>query len=177
MDKNILDSIHKIESEVGDLSNEQKILLSTDGSVTTILDVIQGHVKIETLEQKFIDADAEIAELLDIEIGDLVNYRVVVIETDQPLIYAVSLIPIKRLENEFKEDIIRADIPIGRILRKHNIESRREIKSVYSEEPSPEIKEIFKTDSLMLARIYNIIHHDEILIWLMETFPYTNFRN
>ena len=177
MDKNILDSIHKIESEVGDLSNEQKILLSTDGSVTTILDVIQGHVKIETLEQKFIDADAEIAELLNIEIGDVVNYRVVVIETEQPLIYAVSLIPIKRLENEFKEDIIRADIPIGRILRKHNIESRREIKSVYSEEPSPEIKEIFKTDSLMLARTYNIIHHDEILIWLMETFPYTNFRN
>lgn len=177
MDKNILDSIHKIESEVGDLSNAQKILLSTDGSVTAILDVIKGHVKIETLEQKFIDADAEVAELLDIEIGDVVNYRVVVIETDQPLIYAVSLIPIKRLENDFKEDIIRADIPIGRILRKHNIESRREIKSVYSEEPSSDIKEIFKTDSLMLARTYNIIHHDEILVWLMETFPYTNFRN
>lgn len=177
MDKTILDAIKSIESELGNLSNAQKILLTTDGSVTAILDVIEGHATIETLEQKFIEADDKIAKLLDIEVGDEVNYRVVVIETNEPMIYAVSLIPIKRLENDFKEDIIRADIPIGRILRKHNIESRREIKSVYSEKPSPEIGEIFNTDSMMLARTYNIIHHDEILIWLMETFPYSNFRN
>lgn len=177
MDKTILKSIEGIESEVGELSNAQKILLTTDGSITAILDVIKGHAKIETLEQKFIKADEKIAKLLDIEVGDEVNYRVVVIETNEPLIYAVSLIPINRLEKDFKEDIIRADIPIGRILRKHKIESRREIKSVYSEKPSPEIGEIFNTDSVMLARTYNIIHHDEILIWLMETFPYSNFRN
>ena len=176
MDKNILDGIKKIENEVGKLSNAQKILLTTDGSVTTILDVIRGHVKIETLEQKFVDADLEMAQLLNIEVGDTVNYRIVVIETEEPLIYAISLIAVKRLENDFKEDLIRADIPIGRILRKHNIESRREIKSVYYEDQSPEIKEIFKTNSPMLTRTYNIIHNDEILIWLKETFPYTHFR-
>ena len=176
MDKTILDGIKKIENEVGKLSNAQKILLTTDGSVTTILDVIRGHVKIETLEQKFVDADLEMAQLLNIEVGDTVNYRIVVIETEEPLIYAISLIAVKRLENDFKEDLIRADIPIGRILRKHNIESRREIKSVYYEYQSPEIKEIFKTNSPMLTRTYNIIHNDEILIWLKETFPYTHFR-
>ncbi len=176
MDKNILDGIKKIENEVGKLSNAQKILLTTDGSVTTILDVIRGHVKIETLEQKFVDADLEMAQLLNIEVGDTVNYRIVVIETEEPLIYAISLIAVKRLENDFKEDLIKADIPIGRILRKHNIESRREIKSVYYEDQSPEIKEIFKTNSPMLTRTYNIIHNDKILIWLKETFPYTHFR-
>ncbi len=176
MDNNILDGIKKIENEVGKLSNAQKILLTTDGSVTTILDVIRGHVKIETLEQKFVDADLEMAQLLNIEVGDKVNYRIVVIETEEPLIYAISLIAVKRLENDFKEDLIRADIPIGRILRKHNIESRREIKSVYYEDQSPAIKEIFKINSQMLTRTYNIIHNDEILIWLKETFPYTHFR-
>ena len=54
-------AIKKIEEEVGNLSNAQKILLTTDGSVTTILDVIKGHVKIETLVQKFVDADEEMA--------------------------------------------------------------------------------------------------------------------
>ena len=54
MDKNILGGITNIEKEVGKLSNAQKILLTTDGSVTTILDVIRGHVTIETLEQKFV---------------------------------------------------------------------------------------------------------------------------
>jgi chorismate-pyruvate lyase len=176
MDHNILDGIKKIEKEVGKLSNAQKILLTTDGSVTTILDVIRGHVKIETLEQKFVDADLEMARLLNIEVGDTVNYRVVVIETEDPLIYAISLIAVERLENDFKEDLIRADIPIGRILKKHNIESRREIKSVYFEDQSHEISKIFKIDSPMLTRTYNIIHNDEILIWLKETFPYTHFR-
>jgi chorismate-pyruvate lyase len=177
MDQNIVDGIRKIEDEVGKLSNAQKILLVTDGSVTTILDVIRGHVKIETLKQEFVDADHEMAHLLNIEVGDSVNYRVVVIGTEEPLIYAVSLIAVERLENDFKEDLIRADIPIGRILRKHNIESRREIKSVYFEDQSPEINDIFKVDSKMLTRTYNIIHNDEILIWLKETFPYTHFRD
>ena len=141
MDQNILDGITNIEKEVGKLSNAQKILLTTDGSVTTILDVIRGHVTIETLEQKFVKADTEMAQLLKIEEGDTVNYRVVVIKTEEPLIYAISLIAVERLENDMKEDLIRADIPIGRILRKHNIESRREVKSIYFEDPSSEIKE------------------------------------
>ncbi len=154
----------------------RRYFLTTDGSVTTILDVIRGHVKIETLEQKFVDADLEMAQLLNIEVGDKVNYRVVVIETEEPLIYAISLIAVKRLENDFKEDLIRADIPIGRILRKHNIESRREIKSVYYEDQSPEIKEIFKINSPMLTRTYNIIHNDEILIWLNGNISIHSFQ-
>ncbi len=177
MEKTILEGIKQIESEVGKLSSAQKILLTTDGSVTTILDVIEGHVTIETLEQKFIPADNEMAQLLDIEEGDTVNYRVVVIRTTEPLIYAISLIPVTRLENNFKEDLIGADIPIGRILRKHNIESRREIKSVYHEEQNSEMAEIFKINSPMLTRTYNIIHNNEILIWLLETFPYANFTD
>jgi chorismate-pyruvate lyase len=177
MDQNILDGIKSIENEVGKLSNAQKILLTTDGSVTTILDVIRGHVAIETLEQKFVEADTEMAQLLNIKEGDTVNYRVVVIKTEEPLIYAISLIAVERLENDMKEDLIRADIPIGRILRKHNIESRREVKSIYFEDPSPEIREIFKNNSPMLTRTYNIIHKDQILIWLLETFPYTHFQD
>jgi len=177
MDNNILEGIKKIESTIGKLSSAQKILLTTDGSVTAILDVIRGHVTIQTLEQKFIPANTEMAKLLDIDEGDTVNYRVVVIETADPMIYAISLIPIKRLENDFKEDLISADIPIGRILRKHNIESRREIKSVYSEKQSPEMLKIFKLESPMLTRTYNIIHNDEILVWLLETFPYVSFTD
>jgi len=176
MDQNIFDSLEDIEKRVGKLSSAQKILLITDGSVTSLLDVLMGHVDINTLTQKFIPATNEMADNLDINEGETVNYRVVVIGTSEPLIYAVSLVPLKRLDNEFKEDLIKADTPIGRILRKHNIESRREIKSVYVEESTPELSEIFGTNSPMLSRTYNIIHHGEVLIWLKETFPYSLFR-
>jgi chorismate-pyruvate lyase len=176
MDNTILEDIKKIEKQLGSLSSAQKILLATDGSITTILDVLTGHVTIRTLLQEFRTADADMADLLDIDKGSIVNYRVVVIEGKEPLIYAISIIPIARLDTDFKEDLIRADIPIGRILKKHNIESRREINSIAVEKASQHLQEIFDTDCLMLTRTYNIIHKDQVLIWLKETFPYTMFR-
>ncbi|HOI39230.1 MAG TPA: chorismate lyase [Methanobacterium sp.] len=177
MDHKIYEGIKDIEKQLGNLSSAQKILLATDGSVTTILDVLKGHVNIRTLVQEFREADEETASLLDINEGDTINYRVVVIEGEEPLIYAISIIPVDRLKKDFKEDLIRADIPIGRILRKHDIESRREIKSVSADESTPEMFEIFKSNSPMLSRTYNIIHKNKILIWLMETFPYSLFQD
>ncbi|MDP3066818.1 MAG: chorismate lyase [Methanobacteriaceae archaeon] len=177
MDELIFNGIKEIEKRLGGLSSAQKILLATDGSVTTILDVLKGHVKIRTLVQEFQDADQSIASLFNIEKGDPVNYRVVVIEKDKPLIHAISLIPVERLNNDFKEDLIRADIPIGRILKKHQVESRREIKSVSVEEPTPEMVEIFDDESPVLSRTYNIIHQDQVLVWIKETFPYAMFRD
>lgn len=88
-----------------------------------------------------------------------------------PLIYAKSYIPIKKLSPEFKEDLISAYIPIGRILRKYNIESRREIENVEIKEGNDDLKNIFKTNLDFLSRNYNIIHKDEILIWIEEIFP------
>lgn len=177
MDPKIYNGIKDIEKQLGNLSSAQKILLATDGSVTTILDVLKGHVNIRTLVQEFQEADEEAASLLDVDMGETINYRVVVIEGDEPLIYAVSMIPVERLDNEFKEDLIRADIPIGRILRKHDIESRREIKTVSLEEATPEIVDIFKNNTPMLTRTYNIIHKGQVLIWLMETFPSNMFTD
>lgn len=176
MAQNILGEVASLEKDVGKLSSAQKILLTTDGSVTAILDVLKGHVNITTLEQEFVPADEEMARNLDVDVGDTVNYRVVTINSEEPLIYAISLVPVERLNNAFKEDLIRADIPIGRILKKHNIESRREIKSVFAEEGDEKLREIFKTDSPFLSRTYNIIHHGEILIWLKEMFPYSLFK-
>lgn len=177
MDSNIMQDINNLEKVIGPLSNTQKILLATDGSVTTILDVLKGTVNINTLSQEFRPANTQISRELDIEKGELVNYRVVIIGTDEPLIHAISYIPLNRINNNFKEDIIRADIPIGRILKKHQVESRREIKSVDVEEPSADIQSIFNTDSLMLTRTYNIIRQDQILIRIKETFPATLFEN
>lgn len=171
-----MDEINNLETKVGGLSNTQKILLATDGSVTRILDVLKGEVGVKTLVQEFQKADGHISKKLDISEGDNINYRVVVIGTDEPLIYAISYIPVDRLTNNFKEDLIRADIPIGRILKKHDVESRREVESVGVEEPDDELKKIFKTDALMLTRTYNIIRNNEILIQIKETFPITSFN-
>jgi len=107
-----------------------RILMSTDGSITAIIEAVtQKKVEVETLEQKVIGADKELAELLEVNEGDEVNYRVVYLKADGEIYAkAISFTPLKRLENSFKEDLMRADIPIGKIMKKHNIEARREIR-------------------------------------------------
>ena len=173
-----MEKIKEVENEVGPLSSAQKILLATDGSVTTILDVLKGHINVKTLIQEFRDADKESADELGISKGDTINYRTVIMSHDpgKPLIHAISLTPINRLDRAFKEDLLKADIPIGRILKKYNIESRREVTHISAEKPDEELKMLFKTDSMMLSRTYNIIYQDKVLIWIKEIFPYSLFK-
>jgi chorismate-pyruvate lyase len=174
MNINVMDEIKELEKSLGNLSSAQKILLATDGSVTTILDVLKGHINVKTLVQEFREADEAQAHELNINKGDTVNYRAVVMSHDpeEPLIHAISLTPVDKLTNNFKEDLLKADIPIGRILKKYNIESRREVTHIGAEEPDDELKGIFNTDSMMLTRIYN----DDVLIRIKETFPYSLFK-
>ena len=104
------------------------------------------------------------------------NYREVIMHRDgKPLIYAISHIPLSRCTKDVYADLIRADIPIGRILKNYHIESRREIKNIWIEKPNETLKELFGTDEDMLARDYVIINQDRILMWIKEVFPISYF--
>ncbi len=166
--KRLIEKINSVEdSYPKNFSNTQKILLTTDGSITAILDVLYGKITLSTLEQHFEDATEESAKLVNCEVGDQVNFREVIMhKDDENLIYAISYIPLKRLSDEICCDLVRADIPIGRILKNYNIESRREINT---------LQELFNTTEDMLARDYAIIHKNEILMWIKEVFPVSYF--
>lgn len=162
------------------LSKAQQLLLRTDGSVTTLLEVLTGKpIVVTTLLQQVVKADTERAVELDIAEGDNINYRVVVLKNeddDRPLIYAESYTPIGRLQKDFRHDLMKADIPIGRILAQRKIESRREIRTV-EETLNEELSDLFGVphNIPMLSRTYDIISHGMVLIRITETFPSTNF--
>ena len=127
----IAQAIRAIEAEVGRVSPVQKFLLGTDGSVTQLLESVTGKkVVIRTLVQEVVPADPATADNLNIAPGDPVNHRIVEIRTEadgEVLIYAISDTPLARLSPAFKDDLMKADIPIGRIISQHHIEARREI--------------------------------------------------
>ncbi len=177
------EEIGKLEEAVGRLSPVQKMLLGTDGSVTCLLEVVTGSpVEIETIVQKVMAADEATARELEIDPGDDVNYRVVKLKSSasgETLIHATSRTPIKRLEDRFRADLMRADVPIGTILKKHRIESRRDLLRVRSLEDGEEMRGIFKVFSTepMLSRDYKIIRHERPLMSITETFPYNKFQD
>ena len=176
--KRLIEKINAVEDTYPkNFSNTQKILLTTDGSITAILDVLYGKITLSTFEQHFEDA-TESAKLVNAKVGDKVNFREVIMhKNDENLIYAISYIPLKRLTDEICCDLVRADIPIGRILKNYNIESRREINNIYIEKPNETLQKLFNTTEDMLARDYVIIHKNKILMWIKEVFPVSKFTN
>lgn len=177
--KRLIEKINDLEKENSkQFSNTQKILLTTDGSITAILDVLYGKITLTTLDQHFEDADEEHAKLVDVDVGTEINFREVIMHKDeQPLIYAISHIPLARCSKDVCADLIRADIPIGRILKNYKIESRREVRKIYIEKPNETLKDLFNTDEEMLAREYVIINNDNVLMWIKEAFPISYFTD
>ena len=175
--------ILELESIVGRLSPVQKMLLGTDGSVTSLLEVVTGSpIEIETLVQKVVPADEAVARELQVNPGEEVNFRVVLLKTansQEALVYAVSHTPLKRLDASFKDDLTKADIPIGVILKKHRIESRRDITSTAFLPAGQEHCRAFGVFAreIMLTRSYQIIRHGQPLIAIKEAFPYNSFRD
>lgn len=155
-----------------------RILLTTDGSVTAIIEAVtQSQVIVETVVQEIVKASKEVAERLKIQEGEDVNYRVVYLKSNG-LIYAkaISFTPIKRLANSFKEDLTRADIPIGKIMKKHKIEARREIRWGEVIRDEALAKEMGVKKPLFIARNYVIIHRGDVLIDITEFFPMERFE-
>jgi chorismate-pyruvate lyase len=65
-----------------------------------------------------------------------------------------------------REQLMRADIPIGQILRSHNLEIRRDMREL----------EILERESTfdgipVLSRSYKIIHNNCTFMWINEHFP------
>jgi len=171
--------LDEIESRVGRLSALQKILLGTDGSVTQLLESATGHpVAVRTREQEIVHADALAAERLGVAPGDAVNHRIVELldaTTGKVLVYAKSQTPVARLAPEFKDDLMRADIPIGRIIERHHIEARREILTAQvTPDDTGGVFSICKNEPLLM-RQYRIIHGGKPLIFIQEQFPYNQF--
>lgn len=177
----IAQAIREIESQVGRISPVQKFLLGTDGSVTQLLESVTGKkVVIRTLVQRIEPADRQTADNLSIAEGDPVNYRIVEIrtgDTGNVLIYAISHTPLSRLSPEFRDDLMKADIPIGRIIQQHKIEARRQLLNARVLPATEETGRIFSIarNEPILSRQYRIIHSGKPLIFIEEQFPYNRF--
>ena len=171
------DKLKELEQEHNiRFSNTQKVLLSLEGSITSILDVLYGTVSIFTLQNHFENADSTKAELLNINEGAEINLREVLIHgRGKPMMYSLSYISLSRCRKEAHDDIIKGKLPIGKILKKYNIESRREILNIYIEKPTPILRELFNTSLDFVSRDYVLIENGEIVMWTKESFPVSHF--
>jgi chorismate-pyruvate lyase len=113
------------------------------------------------------EAEAEMAELLGVDEGASVNHRkVMLVAGDVPYVNALSLSPLDRMPEGVQQDLMQADVPIGKILRNYGMETRRDFETIQLEDG----QKLFGCETI-LSRTYRIIYHNKTLMWIKESFP------
>ncbi len=163
-----------LEEKIGDLSCAQRALLTTDGSVTALLEAFErSTIEILTDHQEIHPAGVADADLLAVSPGDPVNFREVLIRasiTKKPLIYAISRSAVERMPGYAMDELTRADRPIGHILRDATLESRRELISISTENDKHDIAVKLGSHPKLplLTRSYRIISNQKPLFHITE---------
>ena len=156
------------------------VMLGHDGSMTRLLELaIAGPVSLQTIRQRVVACPREAALHLDVKEGEEVNERDILMVhalNGQPLLHARSYTPLARLRPGFREDMMRADIPIGKIMRAHKIEARREILEVGYLENDQTLRSLLQTQGPYIWRRYNIITTGRPLITIRESLAVSRFR-
>ena len=172
-------NIKEISKKIN-ISNALKLILSTNGSVTRALEVLSGNkicveTKFQYISKLNGDSNSKF-KFLKLNLEDEVNFREVwLTDGKKKFTFALSLTPIKRLQEEFKEDLLKADIPIGKLLEKYNLECRREIYVIdtvkYGILKNAGVEWNNLSDDIDIPyRTYYIISNCDILMAIVEFF-------
>ena len=163
------------------LSPFQRILLTTDGTVTDMLEAFLAEpIQLIKLSEAFIEMDRAI-EPMNIESGTKVIERKILLQgktSQKNYIYARSLIVLDRLEENFRQELLQSKVPIGKIWLAQKVETFKEIIQTGKETAKGLSRhfDIKPTDNV-LFRTYCVSSNQKPTIMITEKFPESYFRN
>lgn len=165
-------------ARVAQLPALQRLLLTTDGTVTTALATIAGEpIGVRTLSQEVVALAEDDAELALWAGGNVLERRVLLYgaETGTPLLYGASRIVAHRLPRAARDALVSGGVAIGLVLRAHEIETFRAPLSV-GVAPASDAAAAVLGPGLMCQRTYAIRAQDRPLMIVHEQFPAAGFE-
>ena len=160
---------------VADLDPFARILATTDGTVTEILEAwANDRVAVGRISQREESLVAPLS-VLDASARGLVLRREVLLvgaQTRRPLLHAESMILVERLPATIHEGLRQGWTPIGRLLRTHRLETYREFLHLGRGAAGPLAAQfhIAPTENL-IERIYRIFAGGRPVMLIQEEFP------
>ena len=154
------ESLSHSDLDLKNLSPFQRILLTTDGTVTEILEAhLWEQIKLIKLFQEKQVSDIAIP-YLEIESGIDILVRKILLQGNNSktnYIYAESILVPAKLDTSLQEGLITTDKPLGRLMIEAKTETFREILSCKME-PAGELGEYFDLapDSILISRTYRV---------------------
>ncbi|HZA66819.1 MAG TPA: chorismate pyruvate-lyase family protein [Geminicoccaceae bacterium] len=170
-------SLKRAPIDPGKLTSFQRILLTTDGTVTDMLEAyFWERMNVVRLFQDLYQIDREFAELeLELEPGASVLERRILLQgkvSHRNRIYAQSFIVPDRLDEKVRDGLLNSHKPIGLLLLEDRLETFREILSV-GKEAAGDLADHFAIapDDYLIYRVYRIIARRLPIMLITEKFP------
>lgn len=175
------ESLEKSHIDPANLSVFQRIILTTDGTLTEILEAyLSEKIGLVKLSEN-IEPVAEDIAPLEISRGQDVMQRKILLQgkiSRNNWVYAESILVPDRLDEKLKNGLLVSQEPMGRLWLEHRLETFKEIVDS-AREPAADLAGYFKigpTD-MLLSRSYRVFSGRQPIILITEKFPESFFQN
>lgn len=163
------------------LSTFQRILLTTDGTLTDILEAyLFEQIQVIKVSQNLILLP-ESLPTMNLDQGTEVIDRRILLQgriSRKNYIYAESILVPERLDDNFRHELFKTKTPIGKIWLEQKVETFKEILDS-AKESANNLAQYFRiepTDKL-LSRTYRVFSQGHPVMMITEKFPESYFLN
>ena len=155
------------------LSLPQKILLTTDGTLTHLLEIYTGEkIRVEKLDHAVVNGGPPSLGVSGTE--PVLSRRILLRGVTRPYIYAQSWLVPSRMPRGMQEKMLQTDTPIGQLWKSSRLETYREIVD-FRREQDLVVGALFGLETELLSRTY-LIHTGGLPMGLIiEKFPASYF--
>lgn len=177
----LTDSLHHSNIDPTRLSAFQRIILTTDGTLTDILEAyLSEKIHLIKLSEGMITL-LEDHKPLALEMGQETIERKVLLQgriSRKNWIYAESLLVPERLDARLRERLIVSQEPMGRLWLEHRLETFKEIIHM-ARESVGDLADHFQLsrEDILLSRTYRVFSNRQPIIVITEKFPERFFLN
>jgi chorismate-pyruvate lyase len=166
-------ALERVIADDESLSVPQRILLTTDGTVTQLLEIFTGEkISVQKLDHVLMTGAPAALQLSATE--PALSRRILLRGAARPYMYAHSWLVPSRLPAGMQETILRTDTPIGQLWKAARLETFREIID-FRRERDPEVAALFGVDGWLLSRTYLISTGGAPMGLIVEKFPESYF--
>jgi len=175
------ESLKKSHIDPAKLSVFQRIILTTDGTLTEILEAyLSEKIRLVKLSE-IIEPISGDNLLLDIASGQEVMQRKILLQgkiSRNNWVYAESILVPDRLDEKLKKGLLVSQEPMGRLWLEHRLETFKEIVDS-AREPAEDLADYFKIkrSDKLLSRTYRVFSGRRPIILITEKFPENFYRD
>ncbi len=168
-------SLKRSHIDPKDLTSFQRILLTTDGMVTEMLEAcFSERMKVIKLFQDYFATDHDIPQL-EIKKECKVMQRKIFLRgrlSQKNHLYGDSIIVPDRLDEKIRDGLLNSNKPIGLLILENRLETFREILDCGKERACDLAKDFnIEEDDFLIFRTYTVTANHQPIMLITEKFP------